>query len=67
MNKPLIVSFLNARNFGNQPGPMMTIAIDKLDVGVWFLKLLIVPLRSASIFNIFSTGENRGKVFCVKR
>ena len=67
MNKPLIGCFFKSVNFDQQPGPMMAVAVDEFNMGIWFLKLLVISLRSASIFNIFSTGKNRGEVFRVKR
>ena len=67
MNKPLIGRFFKSINFNQQPGPMIAIAVDKLNMSIGFLKLFIVSFASATVLDCFSSGKNRGKVFRVKR
>lgn len=58
MNKPLIRRLLKTGDLCNQPRAMITVAVDKFDVGKRFLKLFIVSFRPAAIFNGFRSGKN---------
>jgi len=66
MDKPLIGSFFKPVNFDQQPGPMMPVAVDKLNVCIRFLKLFVVSLRPTAILNGFCSGKNGIKILPVK-
>jgi len=65
MNEPLIGRFFKSGYFDQQPRAMMTVAVDKFDMGERFLELFIVPVRPTAILNVFCSGKNSIKVLPV--
>jgi hypothetical protein len=66
MNTPLIGALLYPGYFSDQPRAMIAVTVDKLDMSIWPFKFVVISFRAATVFNVFCSSKNRGKVFRVK-